>query len=147
MKSLIMVTLLMGYSLVSCSQDISARDVPSVVSNAFDAAYPDARDIEWEKEGDQFEVEFEVKDVDQVALLDNSGNLVMYKKDIRVSELPAAVTDAIKQNYDNKQIDDADLVEKDGTTYYQVELEGGIRDEEIVFSEDGQVVNDFKYWD
>jgi len=135
--------------LMSCSlfdQDIPASKVPSVVKNSFSTEFPDAYDIEWEKRKGDYEVDFEIKDVDHSALFNANGELLMSKMDIRRSELPEALSEKIVQDYPDYRIDDVEKVDVDGRTLYQVELDGRPRDLHVVYTADGQEDKDFKYW-
>lgn len=50
MKNLFVALLaVLPFVTISCAQDIPQHNVPSVILNAFSAAYPNAADIEWEK--------------------------------------------------------------------------------------------------
>lgn len=138
-------------TLMSCSllpgNDIPEKDVPSVVKNSFTKEYPQAVDVEWEKHKNNFEVDFEVGNADYTALYSADGKVIMEKQDIAVDALPVAVANKLKESYADLKVDDVDKLEKDGNTYYQVDLEGGITDKNEIFSEDGAIVENVKYWD
>ena len=73
------------------------------------------------------------------------GKLVMYKMDIKENELSAAVSSIIRTEYIGYKIDDAEKIEKDGVTYYEVELEGkGKKDLKLNFSADGKLLQGLK---
>ncbi len=78
--------------------------------------------------------------------IDASGKMIVQKQEIEESELPAEVMATIKKDYSDFKVDDAEKLMKDGETYYQVELEKFLRDEEKVFSADGQLRDDVSYW-
>lgn len=138
-------------SLMSCSllpgDDIAVKDVPSVVKNSFTKEYPEALEVEWEKHDENFEVEFEVKNEDYTILYSPSGQELMEKQEISVDALPATITNELKESYADSEIEDAEKIEKEGNTYYQVELEGDTTDKSEVFSEDGSVATNVEYWD
>ena len=70
----------------------------------------------------------------------------MSKLDIKENELPAPVSTIISTKYIGYKIDDVERVEKDGITYYQVELKGkGKKDLELVFSADGKLATKMNY--
>ncbi|MDF9801391.1 putative membrane protein YkoI [Catalinimonas alkaloidigena] len=126
-------------ALMSCAQDINLNDIPSVVLNTFKTNFPDARDVEWEKHGDDYEVEFDHNQIDHNAYIDAMGELILYKYDIRPSELPEAVKNTIQVDFKDYQIDDAELVEKGGEKLYDVELDSNLADRQVVLTQDGQV--------
>lgn len=127
--------------------DIPTKDVPKAVINNFEKAFPDARDMEWEKEKDHYEVDFEVEETDFSARYDANGNRIMYKQDIRNQEIPDAVSSALQEDFAKYQVDDVEKVERDGKAYYQIELEGKIFDKKKIFTENGALYDGFNFWD
>ena len=140
MKSTILVVTASLFFLYSCSQDIPNSKVPSVVLNTVQAKFGSANKIEWEKRNDLYEAEFKRDSIEYAVYVDPAGKLVMYKMDIKENELPAAVSLIISTEYIGYKIDDAEKIEKDRVTYYQVELEGkGKKDLKLHFSADGKL--------
>jgi hypothetical protein len=60
--------------------------------------------------------------------------------------LPKTIQEAVSRKFSKFRIDDADKLEKDGQTYYQVELDKGLMEKKLVFTPDGVETNFFKYW-
>lgn len=59
------------------AQNMDRRQVPSVVLNNFDLQFPKAVDVEWEKIGDPFKVDFETgRSNDHTIWYDALGDLV-----------------------------------------------------------------------
>jgi hypothetical protein len=135
----------MGSSLMA--QDIPAAQVPTSVTNAFTQEYANPTDVDWEKNRKNFEVDFEVDGIDHKALYTAEGQLLMTKRDLPETDLPPAISQKITADYGKYEIDDVDELIVEGTTYYQVELDGTLRDRKLVFSEDGQEARGVKYWD
>lgn len=139
MKSLSLFITALSTTLISCAQDIPASKVPSVVQNTLQSTFSNAAKIEWEKKGNLYEAEFEIDNTEYTAHIEASGKLLVYKVDIAATELPAAITQAIARDHAGYQLDDADKLVKDGTTYYQVELEAkGKKDVKVVYAANGQ---------
>jgi len=141
MKLIILAVAAVSLSLSACSQDIPAAKVPSVVQNAVQTKFSNAVNIEWEKKKTGlYEAEFAINSTEYTAWLDATGKLVAYKLGIKENELPAIITSAITREHAGYRIDDADKIEKDGITYYQVELDAkGKKDRNLVFSADGKM--------
>ena len=137
----------MSCTLLPGDKDIAESEVPSVVKNAFASEYPEAKEVDWEMKGEDYEVDFEVDNVDYALLIDGSGNIIMSKEEITKEDLPAAVTSGISKNFADLELDEVQKVEKDGKTYYQVEFDGTFRDQEVVFTANGQEDKSFSYWD
>src|SRR5690606_7382311 len=90
----LLASTIVAFSMMGCSlvdNDIPASKVPSVVKNAFEQQYANAVDIDWEKKKDNFEVDFEIANVDYAALYNKQGQLMMTKEDISTRQLPTAV--------------------------------------------------------
>lgn len=146
MKSIILFITAVSVSLVSCGQDIPASKVPSVVQNTLQSKFANAVDIEWEKKNNFYEAEFDIDKIDYKAHIDASGKLMICKMDMKVNELPAVVATAISNEHKGYEIDDADKLEKNGTTYYQVELDAkGKKDKQLVYTADGKLAQNITY--
>lgn len=146
MKSVTLFVTATMFSFFSCSQDIPGSKVPSVVLNTVQAKFGTAPKIEWEKKNTLYEAEFKKDSTEYTVYIDSAGKLVMYKLDIKESDLPGAVSTIISTEYIGYKVDDTEKVEKDGTTYYQVELEGkGKKDLKLNFSADGKTTPGMSY--
>src|SRR5680860_320876 len=70
---LVMATLSLG--LTSCGdddgpdKDIAANQVPAVVRNSFQQQFPNAKDVDWELSGNEYETDFEIDGVEHKACL------------------------------------------------------------------------------
>ena len=145
MKTIHVVIAMLALTTVSCAQDVPQNAVPSVVLNSFSAKYPNAEDIDWEKNGEIYSVDFEIGKTDHEAWLDGTGKVIKVETDIAKNELPSAVQNAISNNFKDCRIDDADKIEKDGKTFYSVELDGHMGDRKIVFDSQGNEMTDTKF--
>jgi len=153
MKIQLALLLVAGAFATSCnSQDLAIDKVPAVVVNAVAAQFPDAVGTEWEKKNALYEADFDLPDgTDVTVLVDATGKILMHKKDVAASVLPAAIQTVLQSQYKDYTIDDVDVVEKGGVTFYHVELEGkglkGIKDKKLVFDANGKEAAGEKYWD
>ena len=145
MKTIQVMIVMLGLATASCAQDIPQNAVPSVVLNAFGAKYPNATDVDWEKKGEVYNVGFEIGKTDHEAWFDAAGKVIKVETDISKKELPAAVQSAIAKHYAGYRTDDADKIEKDGKTYYKVELDGNMGDRTVVFDAQGTEMTDTKF--
>ncbi|WP_157578422.1 PepSY-like domain-containing protein [Pontibacter roseus] len=148
MKNTAFAFLLMAGALFSCddNDDVKPDDVPAAVKETLLTSFPNATDVDWEKLGEDFEADFDVDTVDYSALINSSGSLLKQKQDILETELPEAVRTAIEGAYAGYKIDDSELLLQGQTTLYQVELDDNTREEKLVYSADGQLVQQ-DYWD
>ncbi len=122
------------------AQDIQEAQVPSVIVNNFKKEFPKAKDVEWEKKGDQYNVDFEIGwGTDYEAWFSESGKLIKYKQEISEADLPQPIKDAIQKEYAGYRIDDAKKIVKNGVDTYKVEIEKGQDERKLVFSKDGKL--------
>jgi hypothetical protein len=146
---LMIITALAG---VSCnSQDVAASKVPAVVVNTLKAQYPNAARVEWEKVGAHYEADFDTDaKTDITVQIDANGKMLMQKMDIGFNDLGDAIKNVLQQQYKNFKVDEVEKIEKGGTVYYQVELDGkglrSLKDKHLVFSADGREESAVPFW-
>jgi hypothetical protein len=116
-------------TLLSCEKYDDGKPSKDVRSE-FNKMYPGARDVEWEPEFGNWVVSFETGKVPNVkeheAWYDVSGNWLRTETDVRESDLPKAVRDALEASeYASPylKIDDIDFVETPDGDFYQVDVE------------------------
>ena len=133
-------------AIYSCKEQVPASKVPAVVQNSVMARFPDATGIDWKKNGSVYEAEFDRNKIEYNVHVDSSGKLLLYKYDIKATELPPVITAKISSDYDGYKIDDAEMIEKDTMIYYQAELEvKGKKELKLVFLRDGSLAKEINY--
>lgn len=145
MKKLLLIALFSLPFIVACSDDENEMKVSlgNAVIEYIDSRYEGARirGSEYEENG-LLEVEIvhegKVKDV-----YFNSQNEWVYTSwDVRVKDLPQAVTSAVAGAYPGYRIDDADFIERYELSYYALELEkGGEREIMVNVTPGGEIVD------
>ena len=122
MKNLIIIAAALLSTNPTFAQDISSSEVPSVVLNSFKRSFPKSTGVEWELKGENYNAEFDIDWRDHEVWINKTGAIVKHKKELKQGELPAAVTNQIKVNYNTYRIDDVDQFEINKKFYYKVEL-------------------------
>lgn len=144
-KNILIVTAISLFMANSVfGQDIPHHQVPSVILNNFKSDFPKASDIEWEKEGDLYKVDFEIGwNTDHEIWYEASGDVVKHKEDISKSELPKAVSDRIHTDFDGYSIDDLKRITtaSESETIYFLELNSFTQDWEVTIDSNGKVLN------
>ncbi|KAA3436616.1 PepSY-like domain-containing protein [Rufibacter hautae] len=146
MKTMFLTMLAVAFALGGCSQNLTATHLPSLVQNALQVKFPNAQNLEWEKEGSLYEAEFTLAQVEHTALVNAAGQVVSHKQDIASADLPEVITLALKRDFQAFLIDDVEKVEKDGQVLYQVELENHNEDLKKVFTANG-TLSTATFWD
>lgn len=150
MKNILFAALLSTGLVLSASaqeqksvQELKETDVPTTVKTSFKTAFPNAKDVEWKMKEGKYKVNFEVNGTDHIAAFGADGTMMSKGMKIRTSELPSAVSTAVKTAYADRTIDNVYRVDKDGTVNYLVKLDGD-PETKIMYSADGQVVTEKK---
>jgi uncharacterized membrane protein YkoI len=115
-SSIFLVALLLS---AGCSLQ-AQKDLPAAVKTAFAQKFPDADDVEWDKEKDgNWEVEFEQGDTESTAVFSPDGKWLETETEIALEDLPEPIRAAVK----GKKIKEvARITKADGTTVYEVEV-------------------------
>lgn len=144
-----MKKLILGLAVVSfltansaMAQDLFMKDVPSPITNKFKSAFPDAKDIEWEMDGNLFNVEFEVGfSHDHEIWYDSTGKIIRHKEEISEKDLPAAVKESVEKNFKGYNINDAEKITSGKKVTYRMELDALMKDEwEVAMDENGNIL-------
>ena len=114
-----------------------------VLAQRFQQDFPNARrGADWYTNNDVFKVEFEVGRRDFTAFYDQDGNLLLFRQEIRRSELPAVVRTAAENALPNYRIErDAYKIVKGTQTFYKIEMERFRSNDIILFvKSDGSIM-------
>jgi hypothetical protein len=135
-KSIIVIALIM-VSLVSFAQKTKDQNVPQVVKNALLQKFPKAKEIQWDKEGKNFEASFDLNNIDNSVLFSQDGKIVETEIEIKVTQLPKNALQYLNDNYKNQKVKEAaKIVTEKGNVIYEAE----IKSEDLFFDENGNFI-------
>lgn len=124
------------------AQDLRLDEVPSNLTANFQNTYKTATDVEWEMEGINYKVEFDMNRMEHEIWYNKDGDVVKTEMEISDTELPSAISTAIKDNYAGYKIDSVEMTEMNNIKTYEVELEKGwTKEMKVVFDEKGKVLS------
>lgn len=132
--SALAVLMFAGFATLAAAgtdKDLSAAQVPQAVREAFQKAYPAARDAKYSEKTEDgkilYEVEFKEGGRDLEATYGAEGSLMEIEEEIQTSGLPEAVGKAIQKAHPHASIKEAEKVFRpDGTlSGYEVEVTEG----------------------
>lgn len=113
-------------------EDFIPSQLPEAIRIFLDSRYTGWQLIEIDHEKGQTEVEIVQERTAREVVFDAAGQWVSTTSDIRRSEVPQAVLQAIAaSSYSGYEIDDIELVETPAGTWYVVEQEDEINDREV----------------
>lgn len=114
------------------AQKMASDKVPVAVKQAFEKAYPSAKETKWDKEGKDYEASFEQGKDELSVVFDAKGQVLEVEKEIEFSALPAAVQTALK----GKKVKEAAMITKGGKTMYEAEVGG----KDLMFDAQGKAI-------
>lgn len=138
---------LAGLTLASCNPDLEESKVPSVVKNTVVSKFSYGGPVDWEKAQGNYEAEFGADSLGYKALISPQGALLRYKEPLALNELPPAVLQTLQSQYRDHGVEDLEKVVRGREAYYQLELEKGLKELQLVLTADGSVTNAVPYWD
>lgn len=142
LKFLLLAVILGSLSLFACSDDDDYTP-DQTVKEAFEAKYPTATRVSWEKKGIYRVAEFWLNNQEIHAWFDNHGEWYMSKTELKtLSALPEEVRKAFeKSDYADWKIDDVDQMERPGSeTIYIIEVEQGKQEIDLYYSQEGILI-------
>lgn len=142
MKTLKFLMLLLFVTSITVAQDLKPDEVPAAVINAFTSENAKATDIEWERDMDNYRVEFDMVSMEHEIWYRADGAIIKRESDIPQSGLPQAITDVIESKYPGYRLDDIEMIWQDNATTYKVELEKGKEEWKVVFDADGKIIQE-----
>src|SRR6185436_16230064 len=113
--------------------------VPDVVKTAFNNKFSGASEVKWEKESrKELEANFKMNNTDVSANFKLDGTWVETETTIPVSELPAAVSNAVNTKYPGAVYGRTEKIEKPGSKIlYEVNIKMKSKKIELELNEDG----------
>lgn len=142
MKKLIMMsTLVATIGFAACAQKLDASKVPASVKTAFVKRFPGAI-AEWGKENaKEYEAEFKFNGKAASANFLTDGSWVETEMEINMSELPAAVTAAVKTKHPGATISKVYKIDNaKGELTYETEIKTGNKKQEMILKADGTII-------
>jgi len=124
-------------SLVACAQN-----PPKSVADNFNMKFQNATKVKWDQEEtNEWEAEFKMNGEAMSASFDNAGNWLETEKELKKKELPAAVLNAFNSKYAGYKVDEASTIEKPDFKGYELGIEKGKEDLEILITADGTITS------
>jgi hypothetical protein len=119
------------------AQKSKSMVVPDAVKKQFSTMYPSVTKVDWEKEGEYYEAEFDNNKVETSVVFDASGKHIETEVEIAVTDLPQSVRDYVTKNLNNAKINEASKITAvDGTVTYEAE----VGNTDYIFDSNGNLV-------
>jgi hypothetical protein len=133
---------LLLYACMAAATYAQKPNVPVAVTNAFNAKFPGATDLKWEKENSkELEANFKLNNTTVSANFGLDGSWVETETTIPAAELPAAVTNAVNIKYPGAVYFLTERIEKPGNEIcYEVNIKVNGKKKELELTADGGFV-------
>lgn len=149
-----MMILAIASSVIVMACDVYDDGVPSkTLRNQFRTTYPEARDVEWDREGLNWSVSYEIGQypdvVEYETLYDKNGKWLMTKKELRMSDVPENIKSALSASeYGSYRLDDSEVeyYQTEKGNFYRFDLEKNRKDVDVDITEDGKVTLARRDW-
>ncbi len=143
MRNLKLAALFLVATATVSAQDLKMEEVPTHLKTTFNDSYAKVTDVEWEKKGDHFKVEFEINKMDHDVYYDAQGKVLKSKIEISEKDLPSVVASAVKTKYPDYKIDSVEVIEENGSKTYEVEIEKGwTMERKLILDASGKIIVD-----
>ncbi len=123
------------------AQALNSAKVPAAVKESFTKQFPEIKNVKWELENGQYEASFKRDNHDESAMFNKSGTFTESEVDIKVSELPSAVTPYIKEHYKGIPVKEASKITKANG---EVNYEAAIKGKDVIFDSNGKFIKEIK---
>ena len=123
------------------AQKIGIDKVPAVVLSNFKKQFPTAVKPQWEMEEADFEVGFKNNGTEFSAKYDKQGIWLSTEQEIKNSELPSVVKQAVEKEFPKAEIEETEKVTyPNNKTDYELEIEKDKKKLEVLFSSEGKLL-------
>lgn len=115
-----------------------SNTVPAAVLQQLSISFPGAKNVEWESKHDYCEAIFYLNDVEYIAQISKKGNLIEYRKNLWIAELPETVK---KSGMFHGEIMNGIFISKNNESFYELIIRNDQLDRyEFLFDAKGTVL-------
>lgn len=141
MKNLILIAaLFIVFTIQSCEQKSNSKSVNEDVLLAFKTKFPDAEKVEWEMENEsEWEAEFNWNGKEYSANFSTNGDWTETEYEIKEAAMPVDIRIILEQNFSEYELKKIEVAEKSSGKFYEMELEIGEEEFEIVIDSKGNL--------
>lgn len=139
-KLAVLLTVVAGGVLIH-AQKVQQNNVPQPVLSSLQKEFPQAKNIQWEKEKNNYEAGFQIKGENHSVLFTPSGHVIETEVPINSNALSTPIKQFILKKYPNQKIKEAaQITDSKGIVTYEAEING----RDIIFDADGKFLKEIK---
>lgn len=141
MKTKLLSIVLLALVTLGCKDSASAQ-APEAVKATFQKMYPGENDPDWHKDSNgNYESNFKIDGIKYRADYAPDGHWIETETSIDVKDLPQAIRDVIKSEFDSEEITEVEKVEHHSKgTFYDVEFKQKGKNKDVEFRANGTII-------
>ncbi|SFB52481.1 PepSY-like domain-containing protein [Algoriphagus aquimarinus] len=125
----------------ACAQEQSGEEVPEAVKAAFSQKFPTAKKVSWDMESaTEWEAEFKLEGNEYSANFLADGTWQETEHEIKKADIPEAIKQTLAQDFAGFKIEEAEISEKADGSVYELAVEKGEEEWELVFDINGKLI-------
>jgi hypothetical protein len=137
--------LVSGFAVAGDESGLKKSDVPEAVLKAFQISNPKAVANEFSMktaDGETvYEIETKTGELEKDFVYSEDGTLLQTDEDITTESLPDVIVESVKKAYPEGKIDEADKITKGSAIEFEVAVEVGETDYELMVASDGKIIS------
>ena len=142
MKTIKIAAFMLAATTALSAQDLKMNEVPAKLQSTFIQEFPKATDREWEKDGLNYKVEFDLGKMEHEVWYDINGKVLKTEMEVPKSELPKNLADKVRSMYEGYKIDEVKIIEMDSKKNYEIEVEKWlVWDKTVIMDTNGNVID------
>ncbi|MGS2726247.1 PepSY-like domain-containing protein [Psychroserpens sp. BH13MA-6] len=129
-------------AIFGCQNSVIAQ-APEAVKATFQKMYPGENDPDWHQDDHgNYESHFKIDGIKYRADFSKNGQWIETETSIDKDDLPKAIKDKIKADYEDEEITEVEKVEHHSKgTFYDVEFKRKGKNKDVEFRANGDIIN------
>ncbi|MEM1328481.1 MAG: PepSY-like domain-containing protein [Bacteroidota bacterium] len=144
MNNLFLLSLSLLLCIVACGENAEGEQAvnETAYEKAFAAKYSNAKDVDWRMDDNGYhEAHFKIDGDKYRADFDDDGNWRETERSMDYGDLPDAVKETIKEQYDKDDIEEIELVDSSSKgTFYDVEFKDDGKKWDVEINKEGKII-------
>ncbi|GAB4251002.1 MAG: hypothetical protein Kow0079_04650 [Vicingaceae bacterium] len=116
---------------------INNNGIPENVLKTFNQNYPEAKNVEWEMEGNNYEAVYTENNLEKSIVYNKEGVIILTETQINITDLSENIKNYINENYPASEIEKAEKEDSNEGVFYEVEIINDNDEVELVFDSNG----------
>ena len=138
MRKSVIILIALVLSTIAFAQKVKVTKVPEIVSKSLLSKYPNAKNIKWDKEENNYEASFENNKIENSVLFSANGKIIETEVEINTAQLPKSILNYIGKNYKDQKVKEAaKIISEKGIITYEAEIQG----KDLFFDENGKLLS------